>query len=363
MNIGKCGFFMRKDYGQIILFGMISIIILWIMKYVLPYFLPFAVALITVVPLHASFIRKGRADKKGRGIMAGGIVFILLLVIALVFVGLGTFMMSKAQTLMGNLGRVEQACGDFVQSCCVQIENYMGLKNGILYIWLENRFYDITKVMGVQSGSLVTKTIQYVIGIGKLCTFLLVSFICVVLFAREIDRWQQGLLNAAAASPALDRILAIILRIGKKLGSMMKTFVRTQGIILLCISITAVTGLSIAGVHEGWFYGILAGVMDVLPFIGTGIVLVPIAVMQLIEGHILGAVIVGITYLICVCIREVLEPRLMGSGVQVSSVAMLIAVYAGVLYYGIGGVLLGPVTLLILVETAREIFHKETKSV
>ena len=59
MNIGKCGFFMRKDYGQIILFGMISIIILWIMKYVLPYFLPFAVALITVVPLHASFIRKG----------------------------------------------------------------------------------------------------------------------------------------------------------------------------------------------------------------------------------------------------------------------------------------------------------------
>ena len=109
MNIGKCGFFMRKDYGQIILFGMISIIILWIMKYVLPYFLPFAVALITVVPLHASFIRKGRADKKGRGIMAGGIVFILLLVIALVFVGLGTFMMSKAQTLIGNLGRVEQA--------------------------------------------------------------------------------------------------------------------------------------------------------------------------------------------------------------------------------------------------------------
>lgn len=53
----------------------------------------------------------------------------------------------------------------------------------------------------------------------------------------------------------------------------------------------------------------------------------------------MGAVIVGITYLICVCIREVLEPRLMGSGAQVSSVAMLIAVYAGVLYYGIGGVL------------------------
>ena len=349
---------MRKDYGQVVLFGVITCILLLLMKYVLPYFLPFVVALVTVVPLHASFMRKGHSNGKGRGIMAGGILFALLLFAALLFVGLGTFMMSKAQVLAGNMTQIERTCGAFANECCSRIEEYMGLERGVLYAWLVNRFYNVAGALGVQSGSLITKTIQYLVGMGKLCTFVLVSFICVVLFAREIDRWQQGLLNAAAASPALDRLLAIILRIGKKLGGMMKTFIRTQGIILLCISITAAVCLSIAGVEEGWFYGILAGVMDVLPFIGTGIVLVPIGVMQLLKGRILAAVIVFATYLACVCIREILEPRLMGSGTQVSSVAMLIAVYAGVLFYGISGVLLGPVTLLILVETAKEIFHK-----
>jgi len=53
-----------------------------------------------------------------------------------------------------------------------------------------------------------------------------------------------------------------------------------------------------------------------------------------------------------------LEPRLLGNGTRVSPVAMLIAVYAGVLFYGISGVLLGPITLLILVEVAREIFKE-----
>ncbi len=53
---------------------------------------------------------------------------------------------------------------------------------------------------------------------------------------------------------------------------------------------------------------------------------------------------------------ELMEPRLLGNGLKFSPVAILIAVYAGVIYYGIGGVILGPVTLLILVELGREIF-------
>lgn len=348
---------MRKDYRQVVVFGIFTLLLLFFMKYVLVYFAPFIVALVLVVPLHVFLRRHGRGGK-GRGIMAGGLLFALLLFAALLFVGLGTFMLSKAQTLAGNMGRIEEVCSSLARECCGRMESYMGLEEGLLYTWLEERLRDVSGTLGTGGGSLLTRTLQYLAGMGKVCSFLLVTFICVVLFAREIERWQQGLLSAAAASPALDRLLAILLRLGKKLGGMLKTFLRTQSIILLCISLTAMCGLTLGGVRESWFYGILAGVMDVLPFIGTGIVLVPLGVLQLIEGRAVGAVIVFVTYLSCVCIREVLEPRLMGGGTQVSPAAMLLAVYAGVLFYGIGGVLLGPVTLLILVETAREIFEK-----
>lgn len=347
---------MRKDYGRVLLFGVTAFLLLLIMKYVLPYFLPFIVALMVVVPLHHFCLKKGKIRDKGRGIMAGGILFVLLLFIALLFVGFSTFMLSKAQSFVGNITRIEETCSLFLAECCSRLETYMGLGEGIMQTWLQERLYRMFGTLGMQSSSWLTQTMHYLVNMGKFCSFALVSFICVVLFAREIDAWQQGLLTAAVASPALDRLLAILLRIGKKLGGMMKTFIKTQSIILCCISVTAVAGLYLGGINEAWFYGILAGIMDVLPFIGTGIVLVPLGVMQLINGRLAGGAIVLVTYLACVCIREILEPRLMGNGTRVSPVAMLIAVYAGVLFYGVGGVLLGPVTLLILVETAREIF-------
>ena len=207
---------------------------------------------------------------------------------------------------------------------------------------------------------LLTGSLRYLSVAGRAGTFLVVSFICVVLFAREIEGWQQGLLNLAAIEPAIDHILSIILRIGKKLGGMIKTYLKTQTIILLCISLTATIGLYLSGSKEGWFYGLFAGFMDFLPFIGTGIVLIPLGVMSFLRGNIGSGVIVLLTYFACVLIREFLEPRLLGNGLKFSPVAILISVYAGIIYYGIGGFILGPVTLLILVELGREIFMPKT---
>lgn len=348
---------MRKDYGKIVLYLLISIIVIGFMKCVLPYFWPFVVAVIIVVPLQQLCIRKGYIRQKGKGLMAGGILFVILLVMALIFVGIGTFMVSKVQSFMQNMTVLENEVKIFFDSLCRQIEQFTGLSANIIEEWCVKGIKGISEKLFLSGGGTwICGTWKYMVGIGKIFSFILVSFICVVLFAREVEDWRQGLIELAAMAPAIDRILAIIIRIGKRLGSLMKTYLKTQGTILVCICITAVTGLFIAGVEEALFYGILAGIMDFLPFIGTGIVLVPIGVVSLIGGHILRGGIVLITYVLCAVIREIIEPRLMGNGIRISPVCILLSVYAGVLFYGVGGVILGPVTLLILVETAREIF-------
>lgn len=230
------------------------------------------------------------------------------------------------------------------------------LQPGTVENWLSERFAELGACFAQPGDGLITGSLRYLSVAGRAGTFVVVSFICVVLFAREIEGWQQGLLNLAAIEPAIDHILSILLRIGKKLGNMIKTYMKTQTIILVCISITATVGLYLGGSKEGWFYGLLAGFMDFLPFIGTGIVLIPISVMAFLRGKLGSGVIILLTYFICVIIREFLEPRLLGNGLKFSPVAILISVYAGVIYYGLGGVILGPITLLILVELGREIF-------
>ena len=363
----KMDFLARSDYQRVILYVLTSVSVLLALKYLLPYFLPLLVALLIVVPLQRFCQRREtafRAERRDRarnrsgqkGFMAGGILFGIILIVALIIVGLGTFLVSKARTFVQNADFWTDSIAQLVAGLSAGIEDFFQLQRGTVEDWITQRASELGQCLTRSGDGLLTGSLRYLSVAGRAGTFVVVSFICVVLFAREIEGWQQGLLSLAAIEPAIDHILSIVLRIGKKLGNMVKTYIKTQTIILLCISITATIGLYLGGTSEGWFYGVLAGLMDFLPFIGTGIVLIPIGVMGFLKGNIVSGVIIIITYFMCVIIREFLEPRLLGNGLKFSPVAILIAVYAGVIYYGIGGVILGPVTLLILVELGREIF-------
>lgn len=370
-------FLARSDYQRVVLYILTSVSVLLALKYLLPYFLPLLVAFLIVVPLQRFCQRREKSfriaaltaegagtegtnrarNRSGqRGFMAGGILFGIMLIVALIIVGLGTFLVSKARTFVQNADFWTDSISQLIAGVSTEIENFFQLRRGTVEQWLTERVAEFGECLTRSGDGLLTGSLRYLSVAGRVGTFVVVSFICVVLFAREIEGWQQGLLNLAAIEPAIDHILSIILRIGKKLGSMIKTYIKTQSIILVCISITAMAGLYLGGTSEGWFYGILAGFMDFLPFIGTGIVLIPIGVTGFLKGNTGSGVIILLTYFACVMIRELLEPRLLGNGLKFSPVAILVSVYAGVIYYGIGGVILGPVTLLILVELGREIF-------
>lgn len=354
------GIFMQKqNYTNILLFIGAVIAELLLMKYVVPYFLPFLTAVIVVVPLHKLCLRKGWCRKKGKGVMAGGVLFAILLFLILLLIGIGTFLLSRTQDFIRNLTQLETQGMEIISGFCRRLELYIGLRDGSIEAWLQEKLSGILGNLSLEGGAWFANTLRYLAGAGRMFTFGLVTFVCVVLFAREIEQWQQGLLDVAVLEPAIDRILSIIIRIGKKLGGMLKSFFKTQSVIFGCISVTATAGLYFGGIREFWFYGILAGVMDVLPFIGTGIVLVPIVVVQLLSGNLWRGLIIFITYLLCIIIREVMETKLMGNGLHISQVAVLIAVYSGVRFFGVGGVLLGPVTLLIMMETAKEIFGEK----
>lgn len=333
--------FTGKDYKNILVYIAVAALVVLALKYILPYFLPIVVAFIIVIPLQG-FYKDHLPFGNRSGILAGMVLFAIILAVALIIVGVAAFLVGKAVNAYDFVMELFSEIGD-------TIGGFFGLGEGELIAWL------YTRLEGIGSG-IIADGARYVSFVGRLGTFVVVSFICVILFAREIEGWQQGLLCLAQIEPAIDHVLSILLRIGKKLGLMIRAYLKTQSVILVCISVVAVIGLYVGGTSEGWFYGLLAGLMDFLPFIGTGIVLIPIGVLKLVNGKIFGGLVVIMTYVVCVLIREVLEPKLLGSDMKFSPVAILISVYAGVIYYGIGGVILGPMTLLILVELGHEIF-------
>lgn len=58
-------------------------------------------------------------------------------------------------------------------------------------------------------------------------------------------------------------------------------------------------------------------------------------------------------------LREILEPRLIGKEVGIKPLYLIISVYAGIELFGIGGVILGPVSLTILKAVREELIERE----
>lgn len=110
-------------------------------------------------------------------------------------------------------------------------------------------------------------------------------------------------------------------------------------------------GLVLLGVKHKLALSALTAVVDAVPLLGSGTVLLPWALLSFLSGAPVRAVgLLGI-YVTALLTRSSLEPRLLGRQLGLDPLAALMALYAGYRIWGFGGMILAP----ILTVTAREL--------
>lgn len=126
------------------------------------------------------------------------------------------------------------------------------------------------------------------------------------------------------------------------------TYFRAQLIIIGTVTALCVLGLLAAGEHYFLLIGVLIGVCDALPFLGTGICFLPWALWRFLSGRYVTAVWFVALYFITSFTRQTLEPRLIGKKIGVPPLAVLISIYIGVKVFSRFGFLLGPVSAFLI---------------
>ena len=114
----------------------------------------------------------------------------------------------------------------------------------------------------------------------------------------------------------------------------------------------------LCGYDYPYLWGIVTGLLDVLPFVGTGVVLLPIAVLQLLMGNEWSAVVLVITFIVSALSREILEPKLIGAKMGVIPIAILLSVYVCAKAFGPAGVIWGPLYMLMLYEIYKKLYRE-----
>ena len=236
----------------------------------------------------------------------------------------------------------------FFHQCCGRLDGKFGWKGQQIENFVIERMAAFMEDMQEQvMPRVLASSYQCFKGLFAAIGFLAITCIAAILLEKE----YASIMAALKKSEELRLVRSVVEGVISYIG----TFLKAQGVILLIISVLCSVTLGVAGVSGGILLGILAGVLDVLPFIGTGIVLVPLAIWQMLSGEYVRMTACLILYVVCIVTRNLLEPKLIGKQMGIAPVFMLLAIYAGVKLFGVGGIVKGPLALIVIVEILKVI--------
>lgn len=137
---------------------------------------------------------------------------------------------------------------------------------------------------------------------------------------------------------------------GDILGKMLKSYA-TLIFITFCEVSIGLNILKLIGVYDGGYIialSVVTAIVDILPVLGTGTILIPWAVFNLFTGNIGLGIGLIVLYALITVIRQILEPRLVSMNVGIHPAVTLLGMYLGVRLFGVLGIFILPITFFLI---------------
>ena len=119
----------------------------------------------------------------------------------------------------------------------------------------------------------------------------------------------------------------------EKVRPTLGAWLKAQGKLVALTYCIVTLGLTVARIPYAPAWALLVAAVDSVPLLGTGIILVPWAVVQLVQQHYAAAMIT----------RTILEPKLLGKHLGLDPLLTLVCLYCGYRLWGFWGLFLAPI--------------------
>jgi len=185
-----------------------------------------------------------------------------------------------------------------------------------------------------------------------------VAFIIYVFLFLEFLKYGPEILKKIVKISPFDKVVTehYLERIGLMANAMMR------GQLIISMIISAFASILLSFIGYGNYFFILFIIITILNFIplGGGVLLVPLALYSMFTGQFWPGVIVIALYYLFGNIEPILRSRLIPDKIQLSVGLTMLATFCGIAYFGIVGVVYGPIIMIIITTTFE--FYTELKS-
>lgn len=180
-------------------------------------------------------------------------------------------------------------------------------------------------------------------------SFLAVGTACLAAYmiSARLPRLRQWLSTQNTDSP-IGKLIPKLKRIRHALWGWLKAQAKLSGMSFLIL----LAGFLLLRISNAPLWAFLTALVDAVPLLGTGTVLIPWALVCFLQGQQLRALgLLGI-YAAAALTRTALEPRLVGRHLGLDPLVTLISLYAGYQFWGFGGMLIAPMLCVVVKEAA-----------
>lgn len=145
----------------------------------------------------------------------------------------------------------------------------------------------------------------------------------------------------------------IFLQVQKYVVGTLFVCIRSYALIMSITFMELFLGLSLFGVEYALLIALCIALFDILPVLGTGGIMIPWAVITAILGDYPMALKLFGLYIFITIVRNIIEPKIVGSQIGLHPVVTLISMFAGVQLFGVVGLFGFPIGLSLLMHLNR----------
>ena len=329
-------------------------------KYALAALMPFVIAYIfslIIDPVAAFLSKKTRIPKKLCAFVALSLIIILLGVLLCLgirrLVGEVSALMESASRGEGGLVKLFDLVGEALEKLREKFGFAEKLSEGSFGRISEDALCSLSDA----GEKLISSFIEGVGGFLKRIISATPSFligVAVTVLSSYYFCVDKENVNMGFKKLMPSKYRADILGFLQKLKGAAKKYAKAYLILMSLTFVEIFVGLLILKVRYAFLIALGISVVDILPVLGAGIVLVPWAVCALLLGDMHVGLGLLVLYGVVTIIRQIAEPRVIGSSMGIHPAAALFSSYVGIKLFGFLGIILGPAAAFMISEIINE---------
>lgn len=151
----------------------------------------------------------------------------------------------------------------------------------------------------------------------------------------------------------MENLMEFISQMIKDTGKGLKGYFKSQLVLMGITFIILITGLTILKIPYSILISIAISIVDVLPVLGSGIIIVPWSIISFILGNSSLGKGLAVIYIILIITRQVLEPKILGREIGVRPLYTFLATILGSIVLGPVGLVVGPLIAVVITSIIR----------